>query len=193
MMTRKSRVHTLWIGNNNHSEIKLKGDGGYVIAPTSLHESGNRYEFVNKVQPVTLTREQLFMLTTAFDKNANAGMHITNGVEVRSNTYGNLASSKRSIFRSLEDSEVNRVVSLLKESYREGYRDEFIFGLSGLLFKSKVGLTSAKRVYWLYAIVHTTKRKASRIQVLQSTYMKGLDGVEIIGTATSIRSINASL
>jgi Bifunctional DNA primase/polymerase, N-terminal len=29
----KIKTTTLWIGNGTHSEIKLKGDGGYIIAP----------------------------------------------------------------------------------------------------------------------------------------------------------------
>ena len=54
------RTTTLWGGNSGHSEIKLKGEGGYIIAPPSLHASGKRYEFINKVTPVTLSREKIF-------------------------------------------------------------------------------------------------------------------------------------
>ena len=38
----------LWIGNNEHSEVRLKGSGGYVIVPRSVHSTGSRYEFEDR-------------------------------------------------------------------------------------------------------------------------------------------------
>ena len=35
------KTTTLWTGNGKHSEIKLKGEGGYIVVPPSLHISAS--------------------------------------------------------------------------------------------------------------------------------------------------------
>jgi hypothetical protein len=36
----------LWRGRDGKSEIRLKGDGGYIVAVPSIHPNGNQYRFV---------------------------------------------------------------------------------------------------------------------------------------------------
>src|SRR5215204_4950351 len=48
----------LWTDGNEHSEIKLKGNGGYIVMPPSIHESGNRYQWNGK-EPDLITRQEL--------------------------------------------------------------------------------------------------------------------------------------
>jgi hypothetical protein len=76
------KTTTLWSGEGQHSEIKIKAKGGYIIVPPSLHASGNKYEFINKVEPRALTKERILKLITAFDtKTSGDG----NGNEVNNN------------------------------------------------------------------------------------------------------------
>ena len=40
-------------------EIDIKGEGGYVLAPPSLHPSGKNYKFVNKTEPMKAYTDEL--------------------------------------------------------------------------------------------------------------------------------------
>jgi DNA polymerase elongation subunit (family B) len=175
------KTTTLWTGNGSHSEIKLKGDGGYIIAPPSLHASGKRYEFINEVVPICLTKQQINKLVGAFVK-AEHKRHIISSIDVRkcnNSNNGNRHLGKE--FWNLQNYNIEQIVSLSKDHYKEGHRDELIFGLSGLLFKNKVALISAKDLISTLCNSTNDEEKNSRIQVLENTYLKALNGDEISG------------
>jgi hypothetical protein len=52
--------------NHKHSEIRLKGEGAYIVAPPSIHPNNNEYTLVNGINPIALTREQIDNLIDAF-------------------------------------------------------------------------------------------------------------------------------
>jgi len=57
----KRPVKTLKVLNKNgQEEITLKGEGGYVVAPPSVHPSGVQYEVMNKVLPIPQREEEDF-------------------------------------------------------------------------------------------------------------------------------------
>jgi hypothetical protein len=130
------RTTTLWRGNGNHSEIKLKGEGGYIIAPPSLHASGKRYDFINKATPASLSREQISKILQAFgSSNDNSEL-----AETEISLKNRAENTNKSLFRELEVSKVIDIAAVIKEHYRDGSRDELIFGVTGLLFKNTVSL-----------------------------------------------------
>lgn len=172
------RTATLWKGNGSHSEIKLKGEGGYIIVPPSLHTTGRRYEFINKVTPATLSREQIFMVLHVFrasnDNNGGVG-------------EGGMNRAEHSLFKNFEGSKVTEIVSVLKEHYRAGSRDEMIFGITGLLFKNGVSLPSANEIISTLCDSTNDEEKTSRLEVLKNTYTKGLNGEELKATSQVLK------
>ena len=54
---------------NNHSEIRLKGEGGYIVVPPSIHENDEQYKLVNGINPILLTKSQIEKIIDLFSKN----------------------------------------------------------------------------------------------------------------------------
>jgi DNA polymerase elongation subunit (family B) len=92
-------------------------------------------------------------------------------------------SSSTAIFRSLDERALEQAVSALTTSYRRGHRNSIIFGLAGLLFKSGVSLQSAEYIVTKLCDYTNDEEKSSRLEVLTSTYLKGLNCEEIKGAA----------
>ena len=170
------RTTTLWRGNGSHSEIKLKGEGGYIIVPPSVHASGKRYDFINNASPVTLSRTQISKLGQVFGTSNDNNGELA---EARISIKNRAENVNNPLFRNLEGSKVKEIVSVLKEHYRNGSRDEMIFGITGLLFKNKVSLSSAKEIINILCDSTNDEEKTGRLQVLRNTYMKGLNGEEL--------------
>ena len=84
-------------------------------------------------------------------------------------------------FWSLDNTNTEQIISIVEPSYKEGHRDELVFGKSGFLFKNKVSLVSAKNLLSTLCDRTNDEEKNSRIQVLENTYMKALNGDEISG------------
>ena len=144
-------------------------------------QAGKRYEFINKVTPVTLSREQIFKLLQVFrTSNDNNGDVGEGGISIKNR-------AENSLFKNLEVSKVTEIVSVLKEHYRAGSRDEMIFGITGLLFKNRVSLPSAKEIISTLCDSTNDEEKTSRLEVLKNTYMKGLNGEELKATSQVLK------
>ena len=184
----KIKTITLWIGTSSHSEIKLKGDGGYIIMPYSIHASGRQYEFLNEVIPVNLSSKQIHKLVEALDTTDRSGSSGSSNAGINNNKNERRYSAGE--FLSLESNNIEQIISLIgEEYYKEGHRDELIFGLSGLLFKNKVALNSAIDLIAALCDRTNDKEKRNRIQVLENTYMKALNGDQITGATHLLEAL----
>ena len=134
-------------------------------------------EFINKVTPVTLSREQITKLVQVFStSNDNNDDQDEGGISFKNR-------AENSLFKNLESSKVMEIVSVMKKHYRDGTRDEMIFGITGVLFKNKVSLTSAKEIINTLCDSTNDDEKISRLEVLKNSYMKGLNGEELKATS----------
>jgi hypothetical protein len=134
----------------NHNEIRLKGEGAYIVAPPSIHPNGNRYEIINgSITTVTaLSKIQINKLISAIRNQA---------VEYDSEV-------------NLNEEDVYDIVAILKPYYQHGNRNDFTMYLSGWMRKEGIEFDSAMKVIECIAV--DDEEKPARIRTLEETYKK---------------------
>lgn len=147
------RSSTLWqTGDQNHDEIRLKGGGGYIIAPPSTHPNGNRYEFINENLPVILPAVKLRRILDAFKADNNT------------------AASSVECSKSLDEKSICDITAILAPYYKEGIRNDFILYLSGWFRKEGVFLKSTLGI--VEKLADRDGEKHYRLRTVEETYKK---------------------
>jgi hypothetical protein len=125
--------------------IDIKGEGGYVVAPPSVHPSGARYEGWNSPRPslAPLKREDVEKLLAVVSPPTTLDLP-------REGHAGEVppppAPAAQGRLRELDDKRVDRLVDLLKPFYKPGSRHKLLLGLCGEAAKFRVSPASIAKV-----------------------------------------------
>src|SRR5215217_5076344 len=137
-----------------HNEIRVKGEGGYIVAPPSIHPNGNRYEVTSGSIPTipTLSKIQIDKLIST----------IRNQSEERNTEHDRKSN--------LDEEDITDIVAIVKPYYQHGNRNDFTMYLSGWMRKEGIPFESALNV--IKCIAADDEEKSARIRTLVETYKK---------------------
>ena len=146
--------------------IDIKAEGGYVVAPPSIHPSGKQYKFI-KVEreilgppsipePIELTEEEwqelLSLLVPPREKPQE---------------------TKRTIrLRELGDNELLKLKEILKDAWIEGQRQFLALFMSGWFAKAKIHPISAAKLFRLLAEERGDNELEERLSTIYYSYKK---------------------
>lgn len=119
-------------------DIDVKGEGGFVVAPPSIHPSGRRYEPISGfwLDETEIPRLDMDTVNTMFRLIEES----CGGNRKTTATLTGVGG------RVLSEDEVMDIVELLRPFYVKGYRNNLLFALSGFMFKNGVSPESIMRV-----------------------------------------------
>jgi hypothetical protein len=201
--------HIYWLSHTQHlavgisrckrgNEFEIKTDNtlGLCTLPPSVHRDDSPFRYRNVGSDRIVVDDELYdkllgMLSvclnaavTSIVKDNQKGPDVKNDVP-------RLSLCSSDAFRSLEDGTIDEVVSAFKDIYQRGHRNSIVFGLSGLFFKSHVSLVSAQNIINRLCDCTNDEEKGSRLEVVNNTYLNGVDGREIKGTSQLLETLTA--
>ena len=149
--------------------VDLKAEGGYVVAPPSMHPSGKRYRFIE------------------VDGELLGPPSIPEPVELREEEWQELLrllappetgkASKRPVeaatsFKELGDNELLRLKEILKEAWVEGQRQFLALFMSGWLAKARIHPVSTAKLFRLLAEERGDNELEERLSTIYYSYKK---------------------
>ena len=190
--TRKPNgFHVYWLSHEQNKaistidcksgfEFEIKTDKrGHCTLPPSIHREDNNFHYKNFGQDTIIISDKMYseimMVLSECLRNKKPYDH--------KNAIIQPTAADVNVDVILTDGDIEETVSQIKEYYRKGCRQNMTLGLSGLLYKSGVGLESAEKVVVGLCNATSDEEKVSRITALRNTYTKGQRGEELMGAS----------
>ena len=155
--------------------IDLKAEGGYVVAPPSVHPSGKRYEFVKTdeeilgppdiEEPITLDEEEWNELLTLLGYR---------------DKVKEIKESRTLSLRELKDEDLLKLKELLKGAWVRGQRQFLALYLSGWMAKAMVHPVSVAKLFKLIAEENGDEEFEDRLSTIYYSYRKHLGNLKAL-------------
>lgn len=163
---------SLW-KSRKYGKVDVKGEGGYVVAPGSVHpDSGQEYRFLSGPPdvpaPATLSQSQYEDLLRDLQKLVQGNSSKPNFSFSDSKKY---SQKTHDLPDNTVEQIVNKLYAFLHNRYEQGWRNAYILSLSGLFFHLGVSLNSAMRIVdMLLAQLGDEERHERLRAAVQHTY-----------------------
>jgi len=177
--------------------VDVKAEGGYVVAPPSVHPSGARYTFVEPDMPLSrviwvVTPEQFNVIIETVRKVVNDSRLETGtkdeggvtvnaenpgpepkaeaGAEAETEVAGQIVRLGPRGWRELGNDQILKIVEALKPIYRQGMRHDIVLYLTGWLYKAGIRYESAEAVVKAICDAYKDEECGDRLYALRDTY-----------------------
>ena len=162
-------------------EIKTDNSTGLSTLPPSIHRDYPEFHYQSIGKNVISVQDGLYdgLVKELADSLRQNTAHIE---QSKSDNYGcntNIINDSNKI--SITETGIADIVAQLNQFYQKGTRDDFVYGLSGYLYKNKVKLESAEKIIDLLCQSTNDEEHKNRITVLHNTYKKADTGAPIAG------------
>jgi hypothetical protein len=125
--------------------VDIKAEGGYVVAPPSLHPSGKRYMFINSGAINDPIAEISY---EDFQKLLNLLKPVEVVKEEKKDEVVEVEIKKPSTLKKLSDKEVEEIIKILRPYYVSGHRQNLCLHLAGCMARLGVHPESVARIVY---------------------------------------------
>lgn len=168
----KIETRVLWKGIGDHEEIKVIGDGAYIVVPPSIID-GRQYVTAELGRPpLWRNRDEMLEMPTGLRKYMLRQIEATSGRGAQKRLKRGTSRSPPSQNRSLTPKETQEVLQIVEPHYHRGARNNIIVGMSGMFRNEGYSLDAACQFALLLANKCGDEEINSRLEVVRRTYAR---------------------
>ena len=188
--------HIYWLSHKQHQpirtkdcktghdiEIKTDNSTGLCTLPESTHRNDPNFHYQSMGTNVISVQDDLYDGLVNVLSDSLRQQNKDHDEQTKTDDYShndtNIINDSNKI--SLTDTDIAEIISQLSQFYQKSMRGDFVYGLSGYLYKYNVKLENAERIVDLLCKSTNDEEHKNRITVLRNTYNKADTGAPIAG------------